>query len=216
MIISVHVPKTAGTAFGLVLKQKFGERLLEDYGDRPLSHSAPRRIADAIRQLPDARRHCRGYDAVHGHFLAIKYVAAGGDVVTWLREPMQRVVSRYEHYRRDVREGRPLQRVRGLRPGLSLEEFIELPRFQNTYGKYFRFFPLQRIRWIGFSDSFEASLARMAEAVGVDLGPPVRANVNPHRPQQAAYDVHEHVARRIRRLNEGDYRIWHWALDRFA
>jgi hypothetical protein len=34
MIISVHIPKTAGTSFGLALKDKFGERLKPKYGDR--------------------------------------------------------------------------------------------------------------------------------------------------------------------------------------
>ena len=35
-IISVHIPKTAGSSFLAGLQSVFGERLLLDYSDRPL------------------------------------------------------------------------------------------------------------------------------------------------------------------------------------
>lgn len=213
MLISVHIPKTAGTAFGALLQTRFGARLLRDYEDRPLSHPPLCRIACSLGQLPLARRRLRGYDAVHGHFLALKYLAARGDVVTWLRDPVQRVVSRYEHYRRDVAEGRPLQAVPGLVPGLTLEDFIEIPRFHNTYAKYFRGYPLQRVRCIGFSEDMAEGLGRMQRVLGLDLGTAMRVNANPFK-DDAHYDVPNTVGRRVVALNGDDYRLWQWAHER--
>jgi hypothetical protein len=48
MLISVHIPKTGGTAFGAVLERAYGARLLRDYGDRPLAHGSVARLAEAL------------------------------------------------------------------------------------------------------------------------------------------------------------------------
>ena len=213
MLISVHIPKTAGTAFGTLLAREFGPGLLRDYDDRPLSHGGARRIAVSLAQVPLGPLRLRGRAAVHGHFLPLKYLACRGDVVTWLRDPAQRIVSRYEHYRRDVAEGRPLQAVQGLVPGLALEEFIEIGRFRNTYAKYFRGFPLRSVRCFGFSEAFEDSLARMRRILGIDLGAPCRVNANPLK-DAAPYAVSSALLARIERLNAEDYGIWRWARDR--
>lgn len=213
MLISVHIPKTAGTAFGTLLARHYGSALLKDYGDRPLSHGALPRLARSLVQLPRASSRLRGFDAVHGHFLPLKYLATGGDVVTWLRDPAQRILSRYEHYRRDVSEGRALQAVPGLRPGLELAEFIEIPRFQDTYAKYFRGFPLRRVRCFGFSENLDEGLSRMRRVLGLELGPAPTVNANPSRPD-AGYEIPPAIERRILRLNRGDYRLWQWARER--
>jgi hypothetical protein len=215
MLISVHIPKTGGTAFGAVLERAYGARLLRDYGDRPLAHGSVARLAEALAKAPFARGRLRGFDAVHGHFLPLKYRGAGGHVVTWLRDPAQRIVSRYEHYRRDVAEGRALQPVRGLRPGLDLEQFIEIPRFQDTYAKYFRGFPLDRVACFGFSEDMEEGLARMGRRLGVDFGEALARRTNPLR-EGPRYDIPATIARRIARLNRGDYRLWDLARRREA
>lgn len=213
MLISVHIPKTAGTAFGTLLSRRFGPGLLEDYGDRPLSHAALRRLASSLAQIPLAASRLRGFEAVHGHFQPLKYLACRGEVITWLRDPAQRMVSRYEHYRRDVDQGRPLQPAPGLRPGLTLAQFIEIPRFHNTYAKYFRGFPLRRVRCFGFSEDMSDGLARMRRVLGLDLGDPALANANPSK-DGTRYEIARELELRIATLNREDYRLWAWARER--
>ena len=215
MLVSIHIPKTAGTTFGTFLSDRYGRRLLKDYGDRPLSHPAGPRLARAVAAIPSAPARLDGFDAVHGHFLPLKYVAVRGDFVTWLRDPAQRILSRYHHYLRDVAAGRPLQDVAGLRPGLALAEFIEIPRFQDSYAKYFRGFPLRRVSCFGFSEDVAGGLARMQRRLGWDTGGHTAkaVNVNPARTGDR-YDVPAAVQRRIERLNRADYRIWFQARER--
>lgn len=215
MLISVHIPKTAGTAFRDLLLRRFGDRLLTDYGDRPLSHAAPVRWVRAARGAWQANARLQGYEAVHGHFLAFKYRHVDAPMVTWLRDPVQRMVSRYQHYLRDVAEGRPLQAVRGLRPGLRLEEFVELPRYHNTYAKYFVGVPRRRLAWVGFTEDMPGSLERLHRTLGIDLGQPLTANRNPLRGDQP-YVLEAAVERRIRALNRADIAFWEWARDRFC
>lgn len=213
MLISIHIPKTAGTSFGALLRRRFGTALLEDYQDRPMARAPWSRIAHAAAQWPVSRRRLAGYQAVHGHFLALKYLAVPGDVVTWLRHPAQRMVSRYEHYLRDVAVGRPLQPVAGLRPGLTLEEFSAIPRFRNTCAKYLRGFPRQRVACYGFSEDVAEGLARMQRVLGLELGPAPHANANPAK-AGARYELEPSQERRLIALNAADYRLWCWAHER--
>lgn len=213
MLISVHIPKTAGTSFGLLLKQRFGERLLADYQDRPLAHPTLPRLARALAHWPRGGARLAGYEAVHGHFLAFKYLPVRADMVTWLRHPAERVMSRYQHYLRDVAEGRPLQPVPGLVPGMSLDAFSRLPRFRNTCSKYLHGVPRQRIAVYGFSEDVDEGLARMRRTLGLDLAAAPRANVNPAR-TGAHYALDEAQRQRLIRLNDADYRLWCWARER--
>lgn len=213
MLISIHIPKTAGTSFGLLLKQHFGDRLLEDYQDRPLAHTALPRLAHALAAWPGNGRRLGGYEAVHGHFLGLKYLPVRGHVVTWLRHPVQRVLSRYGHYLRDVDAGRPLQPVSGLRPGLRLDEFARLPRFRDTCSKYLRAVPDRRVAVYGFSEDMEASLARMRRVLGLPLGQAPQANTNPARPG-GRYELDSAQERDLLRLNAADYRLWNRARER--
>lgn len=228
MLISIHIPKTAGTSFGVLLRQAYGARLLQDYADRPLASSPLPRLACAYAGRLGAQRRLQGHDAVHGHFLALKYAHVPGNMVTWLRHPAQRVVSRYEHYRRDVDESRPLHAVRGLRPGLSLEEFSRIPRYRDTCAKYLRWVPWSRIACFGFSEDMDEGLARMRRVLGPELDrlqatglaldglseaslPYV--NANPGKATRA-YELEPAVERALLALNAQDYRLWNWARDR--
>ncbi len=213
MLISIHIPKTAGTSFGALLRQRFGAGLLEDYGDRPMSRASAPRIAGALVRMPGGAIRLRGFQAVHGHFLALKYVGTRGDVVTWLRHPAQRVVSRYEHYLRDVVAGLPLQPVDGLRPGLSLEEFSRIPRFRNTCAKFLRGFPRNRIACYGFSEDVPEGLKRMHRVLGLDLGPSLHTNANPAK-TGSLYSLEPSQERALIDLNAEDYRLWSWARER--
>ena len=130
MIVSVHIPKTGGVSFRKsVLEPVFGNRLLSDYGDAPLSHDTANRNARAQSFEPSPELPER-YDCVHGHFLALKYVSerVPCEFAVWFRDPAQRVVSRYLYGKR--KGGRTIT------PGMTIREFCEIERFQNTYAKF--------------------------------------------------------------------------------
>ena len=101
MLISVHLPKTAGTSFERSLRQHFGAQLERRYADKPLHHHPLRRNLRAAREGLCGRRRQEAASpaCVHGHFLPLSYrhLARRADVrfVTWLREPIDRLLSHY-------------------------------------------------------------------------------------------------------------------------
>ena len=48
ILVSVHLPKTAGSSFREVLKGHFGEKMLLDYGDMPINTPREKRNAKAL------------------------------------------------------------------------------------------------------------------------------------------------------------------------
>jgi hypothetical protein len=77
-IVSVHLPKTAGTSFRRILDRYYGRELLNIY-ERHLSE--PPSLA--------------GFSAVHGHFqlAPMRTLCPGAKTVVWLRHPVERIAS---------------------------------------------------------------------------------------------------------------------------
>lgn len=212
-LVSVHVPKTAGTSFRQGLQRAFGEGLRLDNDDRPLAHPRWQRRADALRQacvhagqgLPEA--------CIHGHFLPLKYALARRvRFAVWLRDPVQRVLSRYHHYRRHGQD-EPHHARFGLLPGLTLEQFARLPQYQDTCAEYLWCFPLRRFDFVGIVEQYEAEVARFARCFGLEPEPVAeRANRNPERAGQG-YEVEPALERLIRRCNPRDVALYEVARE---
>ncbi len=208
-LVVVHVPKTAGTSLRLVLERAFGDGLRKDYDDRPLQHSRWARRARAVRAALAQAGRPLDVPCVYGHFLACKYaLARRTDFAIWLRDPVQRVISRYHHYLRAVAAGETAHARWGLVPGLTLEQFARLPQYRDTCAEYLWLFPLQRFAFVGLVETFDADLARFAARFGLSLsGADVRVNANPDRAGER-YEVDPAAERLIRRMNPRDVALY--------
>ena len=166
MLISVHMPKTAGLSFRSSRVELFGEGFAYDYADYPLAH-AP---LDRHRRVLQASLEALGRDfsatgCIHGHFLPVKYLLLGDKLdcqyVTWMREPMARLVSHYHYWFRtydpesDLTS--PLHR-RVVEEGWSLEAFCLSPELRNVYCQYLWGFPIHRFDFIGITEFYEEDL----------------------------------------------------------
>lgn len=98
MIISIHIPKTAGNAFKEMLTEAYGERVRADYGDW-VGVNTPEAIARREARTEKARANkdelLRKYDIIHGHFKADKYMGLfpRTDLVAFFRDPYQQAIS---------------------------------------------------------------------------------------------------------------------------
>jgi hypothetical protein len=86
-IVSVHLPKTAGTTFRHMLQQAFPALTL-DYGE-------PHILAPHI-------------GCIHGHFFVEKYtgILPRARFIAWLRDPIERLVSQYHYWLRTPGSGK--------------------------------------------------------------------------------------------------------------
>lgn len=166
MLVSVHMPKTAGMSFRSSLEEHFGEGFRPDYEDYPLAKSPEQRRALARQWAHSAQSgDYSGVGCIHGHFLPLKYLSLADAVpctfVTWLREPVARLVSHYYYWQRAYNPAADTTSVlhrRVIEEGWTLQRFCLAPELRNVYCEFLWDFPLERFDFIGITEFFAEDL----------------------------------------------------------
>ena len=199
MIVSVHIPKCAGTSFRRVLQQIHGTGFWSNYG------------ADFSRDAVP-----RGTTCIHGHFMADAYDRFWPDrkLITMVRHPVQRLVSNYHHF---LRRHDPLNpaSVELHEKKLSLRDFADLDLMKNEIVRYTCGLTPADFEFVGISERYEESLLLLRRTFKITA--PLncaRENVNPDR-AEADYllsaDDYAHIARN----NAADMRWYDQACRHF-
>ncbi|MFL5342601.1 MAG: hypothetical protein ACJ8F7_20910 [Gemmataceae bacterium] len=182
MLISLHLPKTAGTSFAAALESRFGPRLLRDYADLPINtprserHAAAFRAGLAMAETGGPDAHC-----IHGHFLPVKYLplADRRDVrfITWIRDPVARVLSHYYYWQRTYNpQSAPTLHRKVMEEGWSVERFCLGPELRNLYCQFLWAFPLENFEFIGVTEYYDEDLTYFARRYLGTTVEPVRLN----------------------------------------
>lgn len=170
----------------------FGEdAMLYDYGP-----AAPR-TSPIVRELlyeaeqPDALVEwiaSNGIEFISGHFRLQRYPSQfpEADLITWVRDPVERVRSQYQHRSRFLGEKRPI------------EEFIEKKRWRNLITAQTGTDPA-RFRAIGVLERHEESI----EVLNAQLGLSLTARHDNRTDHEAR--VNDELRARIRAHNLDDY-----------
>lgn len=217
LLISVHLPKTAGTSFARTLRAHYGPRLVEDYAMLPMQLPRGVRELRALRAgLAGASRLPADVQAIHGHFLPVKYRLAlrGRRVrwITWLRDPVQRLLSHYHYWMRDYAGDDPAQPLRNrmLAERWSLERFCLGPELRNVYRQYLWGFDPARLAFIGITEHYPEDLGWFAQHCLGREAAAASALVNPDR--DGNYPVASSLRARIERHHAADMALYRWAL----
>ena len=116
-MIYLHIPKTAGTSFRKSAEQYFGPaQVLSDYGEQSSSTSEDIRSAVyAENDLASLRETGLEKKFLTGHFSMAKYreIFPDSPVVTFFRNPVDRVISEYVHFSSCLLYTSPSPRDRG-------------------------------------------------------------------------------------------------------
>ncbi len=217
MVISVHVPKTAGTTFRFILKALHRDRLKLDYGPETLLSSELIRDAfyaeersDPAALLREAYRSGRVH-CIHGHFFASKYYAIFPDAefIFWSRDPAERVISEFFHHRRHRQPGNPVNR--GVYEGyVNIWEFAKQEEVRNFQSRMIRGVPPENISFIGACEHFEDSINAFSRKtrMGIDAARVKSLNCNDRKPLLNDSRLRKY----IQKLNREDQRLHETAL----
>lgn len=99
MLISIHIPKTAGTTIGYLLDYGMRRRVFYDYSEL----DSPIRKKEYDKDIALLQKHKdfieQRFGVIHGHFYYKKYaqIFSEADYIVCLRKPISRTISQYFH-----------------------------------------------------------------------------------------------------------------------
>lgn len=151
-IFFVHIPKTAGTSFRIAAQNYFGsEKISSDYGR--LSDTTSADVIQHVYGENDLYQFGKSLERgdirfLTGHVAAQKYnpVFSPDRVATFLRNPLDQVVSHYEHF------------VRHYDYSGSIEDFVTENRFTNLQTRMTSTIPLALYGGLGLTEKYNESL----------------------------------------------------------
>lgn len=237
MIISIHIPKTAGTTFRNYLHKVFDGGVLHDYGlDAPelndlFDSSFPdiatirdkgyfdiRLLSEGILEFKQALR-SRRIRAIHGHFDINKYLGIfpRATYLVWLRDPLERALSHYQFLQRILSDPTDETNSSIYYGRLSFDDWMLRPeninlQYRLTLGD------LTRFHFVGITEQFDRSLSVFRKIAGLDQKsfdfPAWPENVNPRKRLKARYKTSKQTREQFTELNQADIVLYNEAVAR--
>lgn len=203
-IISVHVPKTAGSAFTKILLRVYGpEGVFLDYRYEKNYQRQFMKEGDSKVKV------------IHGHFPGAKYENKFPNAkrIIWLREPVKFLISYYYFvtvYRR-TEFYNLLQKKK-----LSFLEFVEIPKAQNIMSRYVRNMKLKDFYFVGIQDFFAEDLEELKTQLSWPDVKISKENNNPYSDYQRIQKEvlsDRAILEKIYSLNSKDVELYQKALS---
>jgi hypothetical protein len=230
---SIHIPKTAGTAFASVLKDWVSHRLpvFFYYGmDHPLTGvwiaGARLDMGSAVSKEQLTKKfmlHADEYGTgiIQAHWTAPEFLEALPhplEIITWFRDPVQRISSHYFFWRNakhaprraDVQE--LFWAVKSGR--CSLLEFGSRPEICNSYQTFLDPLGFEAVAFAGVVERQTVSLQHLSRLLGTALPDELpRENVSKQK-QGSIYSIPKDVEEAILTHNASDVTMYAEALAR--
>jgi hypothetical protein len=148
-IISVHIPKTAGTTLRNLLIQIYGkDQVCTHYPDSPQ--------VDGTRTVTPETK------VVHGHFHVREYLHQFPDAkkIAWVRHPITRLISHYFYNKNHPHTiNQDMEKT-------TLIEYAELPWKQNEIAKHLKGAKISDYYFLGIQEFFAEDLADLQTMLG--------------------------------------------------
>lgn len=152
MIVSIHIPKTAGTTVGYLLDYGSRRRILFDYQEDYLTWR---------EKLPFLLEHAafieEYMDIVHGHFYFKKWQAVFPEArfITCVRHPVSRVISQYLH----VLNSGEGHFGEAIQEGLSIVDYASVNNIGNAQSVFLDGRDLDDYDFVFLTEDLERSFA---------------------------------------------------------
>jgi hypothetical protein len=221
MIISIHVPKTAGTSLGQSLRAAFGDRLLFDYGDWAGFNSPQAMAHRAAREAQTRARRddlLEQFDVIHGHFVADKYLGLfpRADFITFLRDPYQQALSNYFFLRNNPQLGKQHPAVQVFHESkMTIFDYLSWKAVSNPQTAFLGSVSVGSLTMVGLTEEYVRSVALFNRTFGHTLSSDFTSNTNPERSGHS-YELTHEIRKAIDRFREADLDLYRRAKAVFA
>ncbi|MEB3884175.1 sulfotransferase family 2 domain-containing protein [Lyngbya sp. CCY1209] len=193
----IHIPKTAGTSFRSQIEKKL--KCIFEYGADPKTSPLVHETIDKGDLTSFVKSFkSEGFEAVYGHFEIAKYQPIVDDTTkfaTFLRHPIQRSISNYEHFRRHYGYDK------------SMEEFFSNPHFSNQQSKALEGIELDQLFFIGITERYSDSIKLFNKLTNLEIKD-VKINDNPQKKVDEQYSLDYQSLKLIESKNQKDLDLY--------
>lgn len=156
-LVSIHIPKTAGTSFIHSLKKQYGYQKVVriDINKRINLNKTPINKAYVYKNP----------EVIHGHFTIDSlnnYLSLFPNipVITWLRDPVERVISNYFYLNKQLRKEIKEENKGLILPKMerSLIEYAQAERNCNKMSKFLKGIDLKDLFFIGIVENYDKDI----------------------------------------------------------
>ena len=215
------MPKAGGTSFKFFLKENFKHQLYLDYTDYP-DQLTRKQVNDKLKSY---NKYLYGFKPLyfnfknktifHGHFLAAKYKCYQNKkdayFITWLREPIERLVSHYYYWLKSYnnKKSLPLHR-KVVEEEWSLEKFCFSKEMRNLYAKFLSDFSIKNLDFIGIVEYYEQDFKYLNDHV-LKIKNPTLLDLNrTKKPNVQYFDAD--TLEKLKQFHNKDFEIYSYAL----
>ena len=203
-LISIHIPKTAGTAFRHVLLEVYGcDAVKEDY--------PPEKIYKPTEPIWSAIK------VIHGHFHPRKYHGyfTNAKRIVWLRHPIFRLISEY-FFAKKIEDRKNVIHAQLLEKNLGLLEFAEIPGMRNFLSKKIQPMKLTDFDFVGIQEFYAEDLQELKVLLGWGEFQVSVKNSNRHQDyQRSLVEIisDRQLMNKLASLNSQDMELYQKALN---
>lgn len=201
-LISIHIPKTAGQTLLRLMELAYTkDQVLH------VNRGWLKRKQQKIENLNPQH-----YQVLHGHlpyqpFLA-PYHRAESKLITFMRDPVERVLSNFRYYRKLKAER--LKAGKTIRHHYDLETFIELGERQNVMARFLDGLELTGLFFLGLQEQFGQDVRLLSKKLSWEL--PETAFQIKKNPTPSTDETDKAIRQRIAALNQEDIELYNRAV----
>lgn len=210
-IISLHIPKTAGTSFRNILKSVYGD-------DQVVRFDINVKGVIRLNEVIYDKKELPGVKVIHGHFAYESLIAnfklpEQYKIITWVRDPVKRVISNYYYLESRLKElldeeQKNLNILSKLQR--TLIEYARADINRNRQTKFLAGRPLDKFDFVGIQEYFDIEVMRLSKVLNWKNIPEVlHHNKTPIRESSHS----DEVLNEIRELNMEDVNLYNQALQ---
>jgi len=210
-LLHLHIPKTAGTSLLELYKLHFGDSAVlsikrEIFKNHPgvPAHSL---IKDQLNP---------SIQVLHGHLYweEVEPLLKSSDrlkIVTFLRNPVDRVISNYFFFKKRILKGKvPDHQRHRLNEGLL--DYAALPESRNRMSGFLKGLELERLFFCGTLEHFDSDIHQFAQLMGWSLDQIPEANKNDSFEMEKS-EISSYQIQQLAELNAEDMKLYEKAIQ---
>jgi hypothetical protein len=217
-LLSFHIFKTAGTSFRNTLCDVYGNESVIRFDIPTLTkkitiNETP--INDYNLPLAPSIRVLHGHFSYHDLRTFVHYPSQQTKKITWLRHPVERVISHYYYLHERFRAFLPVHQHKLLVPlQRSLLEYAQQPVNRNVMTHFLDGLTLQQLDFVGITEHYQTDLTRLAQTLGwnTDGWEAYHHNATETKQNPNHRLVNDDTWAQIAELNQLDLELYHQAL----